>query len=43
VTVDLDATVIEVHGRGKRGASRNRTGQLSFAPQIAFWAQRGRA
>jgi DDE family transposase len=43
VTIDLDATVIEVYGRGKRGASRNRSGQLSFAPHIAFWAQRGRA
>ena len=43
VTVDLDATVIEVHGRRKHGASRNRCGQLSFAPHVAFWAQRGRA
>jgi hypothetical protein len=43
VTIDLDATVIEVYGRGKRGASRNRAGQLSFAPHIALWAQRGRA
>jgi hypothetical protein len=43
VTVDLDATVIEVYGRRKRGASRNRQGQLSFAPHVAFWAQRGRA
>lgn len=43
VTIDLDATVIEVYGRGKQGASRNRSGQLSFAPHIAFWAQRGRA
>src|SRR5512133_940005 len=43
VTIDLDATVLEVYGRGKRGASRNRSGQLSFAPHIAFWAQRGRA
>src|SRR5215216_5408012 len=43
VTIDLDATVIEVYGRGKRGASRNRSGRLSFAPHIAFWAQRGRA
>jgi Transposase DDE domain group 1 len=43
VTIDLDATAIEVYGRGKRGASRNRTGQLSFAPHVAFWAQRGRA
>lgn len=43
VTIDLDATVIEVYGRGKQGASRNRAGQLSFAPHVAFWAQRGRA
>jgi hypothetical protein len=43
VTIDLDATVIEVHGRAKQGASRNRSGQLSFAPHVAFWAQRGRA
>src|ERR671930_1709223 len=43
VTIDLDATVLEVYGRGKQGASRNRAGQLSFAPHIAFWAQRGRA
>jgi hypothetical protein len=43
VTIDLDAQVIEVYGRRKRGAARNRSGQLSFAPHIAFWAQRGRA
>jgi hypothetical protein len=43
VTIDLDATVLEVYGRSKQGASRNRSGQLSFAPHIAFWAQRGRA
>ena len=43
VTIDLDATVIEVYGRRKRGASRNRQGQLAFAPHVAFWAQRGRA
>src|SRR5215211_5516195 len=43
VTIDLDATVLEVYGRSKQGASRNRRGQLSFAPHIAFWAQRGRA
>src|SRR5919201_3123177 len=43
VTLDLEATVLEVYGRGKRGASRNRAGQLSFAPHIPFWAQRGRA
>jgi Transposase DDE domain group 1 len=43
VTIDLDATVLEVYGRSKQGVSRNRRGQLSFAPHIAFWAQRGRA
>ena len=43
VTIDLDATVLEVYGRGKQGASRNRAGQLSFAPHVAFWAQRARA
>jgi hypothetical protein len=43
VTIDLDAPVLEVYGRGKQGASRNRSGQLCFAPHIAFWAQRGRA
>ena len=43
VTIDLDATQITVYGRGKEGAARCRTGQLSYAPHIAFWAQRGRA
>jgi Transposase DDE domain group 1 len=42
VTVDLDATGIEVYGR-KRGAARSRHGQMSYAPHVAFWAQRGRA
>ena len=43
VTVDLDATQITVYGRGKEGAARCRTGQMSYAPHVAFWAQRGRA
>ncbi|MGO9956222.1 MAG: IS1380 family transposase [Solirubrobacteraceae bacterium] len=43
VTVDLDATQIEVYGRTKQGAARNRQGQLSYAPHIAFWGQTGRA
>jgi Transposase DDE domain group 1 len=43
VTIDLDATQITVYGRGKDGAARCRTGQRSYAPHIAFWAQRGRA
>jgi hypothetical protein len=42
VTIDLDATGIEVYGR-KRGAARSRHGQMSYAPHVAFWAQRGRA
>jgi len=42
VTIDLDATQITVYGRGKDGAARCRTGQLSYAPHIAFWAERGR-
>jgi hypothetical protein len=43
VTIDLDATQITVYGRAKQGAARCRTGQNSYAPHIAFWAQRGRA
>jgi len=43
VTIDLDATAIEVYGRRKQGAARNRHGQMSYAPHVAFWAQRGRA
>jgi len=42
-TIDLDATQIEVYGRCKQGAARNRQGQLSYAPHVAFWAQTGRA
>jgi hypothetical protein len=33
VTIDLDATVIEVYGARKQGAARNRLGQLSYAPR----------
>jgi hypothetical protein len=43
VTVDLDATQITVYGRHKEGAARCRTGEMSYAPHIAFWSQRGRA
>lgn len=43
VTVDLDATQIIVYGRHREGAARCRTGQLSYAPHVAFWAERGRA
>jgi len=41
-TVDLDATQLEVHG-AKVGAARSRHGSLSYAPHVAFWAERGRA
>ena len=42
VTVDLDATQITVYGRRKQGAARCRTGEMSYAPHIAYWSQRGR-
>ncbi len=43
VTIDLDATQVTVYGRRKRGAARSRHGHMSYAPHVAFWAQRGRA
>lgn len=43
VTIDLDATDVEVFGAGKAGAARNRGGQLAYCPYAAFWAERGRA
>jgi hypothetical protein len=43
VTVDLDATQVTVYGRKKQGAGRSRHGHMSYAPHVAFWAQRGRA
>jgi DDE family transposase len=43
VTIDLDATQVAVYGRGKDGAGRSRHGTTSFAPHVAFWAERGRA
>jgi hypothetical protein len=43
VTIDLDATQVAVYGAGKRGAARSRHGCMSYAPHVAFWAQRGRA
>jgi hypothetical protein len=42
VTVDLDATDVEVFGAAKQGAARNHTGQLAYCPYAAFWAERGR-
>ncbi|MGZ6639946.1 MAG: IS1380 family transposase [Solirubrobacteraceae bacterium] len=43
VTIDLDATQVQVYGRRKQGAARNRQGAMSYAPHVAFWAPRGRA
>jgi Transposase DDE domain group 1 len=43
VTIDLDATHVTVYGQRKDGAARSRHGHMSYAPHIAFWAQRGRA
>jgi hypothetical protein len=43
VTVDLDATQVTVYGGQKEGAARSRHGSMSYAPHVAFWAQRGRA
>src|SRR5512132_885321 len=43
VTIDLDATQVTVYGAGKQGAGLSRHGHMSYAPHVAFWAQRGRA
>ncbi len=43
VTIDLDATQVTVYGARKQGAGRSRHGSLSYAPHVAFWAERGRA
>jgi DDE family transposase len=43
VTVDLDATEVVVYGAREQGAARSRHGHVSYAPHVAFWAQRGRA
>lgn len=43
VTIDLDATQVTVYGQRKQGAGRSRHGCMSYAPRVAFWAQRGRA
>jgi hypothetical protein len=43
ITIDLDATQVTVYGQRKRGAGRSRHGHISYAPHVAFWAERGRA
>lgn len=41
VTIDLDATDVEVYGRGKAGCAYNYQGQRCYRPHIAFWAELG--
>lgn len=43
VTLDLDATEVEVYGRKKHGARRGRGGALACCPYVVTWAERGRA
>lgn len=42
VTLDFDATAVEVYGRRKRGATRTRFGTLAYVPHVCVWAERGR-
>lgn len=39
VTIDLDATDVEVYGRGKRGVAYNHQGQRVGRPHVASWAE----
>lgn len=39
VTIDLDATDVEVYGRKKRGVSYNHQGQRTGRPHVAAWAE----
>ena len=41
VTIDGDATDVEVYGRTKDGAAHAYTGALTLRPHIAHWAQAG--
>jgi hypothetical protein len=41
VTLDIDATDVEVYGRRKRGCAYNYQGQRAYRPDIAFWAELG--
>jgi hypothetical protein len=41
VTLDLDATDVEVYGRSKKGCAYNYQGQRCYRPDIAFWAELG--
>lgn len=39
VTIDLDATDVEVYGRKKRGVAYNHQGQRCGRPHVATWAE----
>jgi hypothetical protein len=39
VTIDLDASDVEVYGRKKRGVAYNHQGQRSGRPHVATWAE----
>ena len=39
VTIDLDATDVEVYGRSKRGVAYNHQGQRCGRPHVATWAE----
>lgn len=41
VTLDVDATEIEVFGRKKKGAKHGHTGALRYLADIAHWAETG--
>ena len=41
VTIDLDATDVEVYGRKKRGVAYNHQGQRAGRPHVAAWGRDG--
>jgi hypothetical protein len=41
VTIDLDSTICEVHGKAKEGAAYGYTKVLGYHPLIATWAKSG--
>jgi hypothetical protein len=41
VTLDIEATDVEVYGRSKAGCACNYQGQRAYRPDIAFWAELG--
>jgi hypothetical protein len=41
VTIDLDSTVCEVHGKAKQGAAYGYTRQFGYHPVLATWSETG--